>query len=170
MRRLLLVLLAATLPPAVIVFFLTGCLTALILQGDPDARWVHSRVWDAFPKGQEQSAKYLPLLTPSASHGTGGDGKVASLEYRAVHRTPREMAAALDTVRRDMLDMVASHDGKVIGEARTRIEDGVLKGFEFLYRQGKRTGTIRGTVTPAQEAGAWDLVCVLEEEVPDRRP
>jgi hypothetical protein len=168
MRRLLLVLLAATLPPAAAIFFLTGCLTTIILVGDPDARKVHSAVWDAFPKGSEQAAKYLPLLSPAGSHGTSGDGEQETLEYRNVRRPAGEMAVALDTVRRDLLEMVARRGGVVVGDVRSRVEAGKLTEFEFVYKVDGRTGTIRGTVTAGQEAGAWDLVCVLAEELPRR--
>jgi len=168
MRRLLLVVLLAAVPPAAAVFFLTGCLTMILLRGDPDGHWVHSPVWEAFPKGTEQCEKYLAALSPCGSHGTGGDGTEETLTYRDVRRGERDMAAALETIQADLLRMVKDNGGTLPGEPHRTIENGCLKGFGFVYKQGGRTGTVRAAVKPAKEEGAWDLECVLQEEVPER--
>jgi hypothetical protein len=170
MRRLFLALLVAALPPAAVIFVLTGCLTlGAILHSDQESRRGHSQVWDAFPKGTERCEKYLPLLEPSASHRTTGDGKQETFEYRGVRRSEQQMAEALETIHRDMRERIEKNGGTLLKEFGPTIGGDGVKRFGFLYREGGRTGTIRGTVTPGGEAGAWDLECVLEEELPGGR-
>src|SRR5262249_30945398 len=158
----------AALRRAAVIFVLTGCLTLAMISSDQEARRGHSLVWDAFPKGTERCEKYLPLLEPSDSHRTTGDGNQETFEYRGVRRSEQQMAEALETIRRDMRELIEKNGGTLLKEFGPETGGDGVKRCGFLYREWGKTGTIRGTVKPGAEAGTWDLEFVLEEELPRR--
>src|SRR5207244_283212 len=109
-------LFVACLPPAAVIFVLTGCLALGLVHSDLESRRGHSLVWDAFPKGTERCEKYLPLLEPSESHRTTGDGKQETFEYRGVRRSEQQMAEALETIYRDMWELIEKNGGTLFNE------------------------------------------------------
>ena len=50
----------------------------------------------------------------------------------------------------------------------TLVTHGQPEAFAFRYKEGGRKGVIHAAIAPGQEAGTWDLECVLEEEAAER--
>jgi hypothetical protein len=112
---------------------------------------------------------YGSLFDPcTGGHGVGQSGLVKRFTFEGVGLSEQRMAECLDTVRRDMVQLVLENEGQVTGEPRLTIVRGYLEGFEICYAQGKLKGTIKGKISATSvrwaAAGSWDFECEISEE------
>jgi uncharacterized protein (TIGR03067 family) len=126
-----------------------------------------SAFWDAVEPGKLQ-AKFEPLLGPNASalSGTipGHPFTITKhLAFGGVRQSERRMAEVLGRLQADLLEGVKANGAEVRGDVRETKEKGLLRHFEFDYRQGKTAGRVRGEIKPGQNEGCWDLECLVGE-------
>jgi uncharacterized protein (TIGR03067 family) len=126
-----------------------------------------SAFWDAVEPTKLQ-AKFEPLLKPNASALSGtipGHPYVITkhLAFGGVQQSEQRMAEVLGRLQADLLKGVKANGAEVRGDVRDTKEKGLLRQFEFDYRQGKTAGQVRGEIRPGQSEGCWDLECLVEE-------
>jgi uncharacterized protein (TIGR03067 family) len=126
-----------------------------------------SAFWDAVaPK--ELQAKFEPLLKPNASALSGvtpGEPFTITKDvtFAGVRQSEQRMAEVLGRLQADLLRAAKASGAEVHGDVRETKTKGLLRQFEFDYRQGKTAGRVRGEIKPGQMEGCWDLQCLVGE-------
>jgi uncharacterized protein (TIGR03067 family) len=126
-----------------------------------------SAFWDAVEPNKLQ-AKFAPLLEPHASALSGtmpGEPFTITkhLTFAGVRQSEQRMAEALGRLQAELLKGVKASGAEVRGDIRETKEKGLLRQFEFDYRQGETEGRVRGEIKPGQSEGCWDLECLVGE-------
>jgi uncharacterized protein (TIGR03067 family) len=126
-----------------------------------------SAFWDAVEPKKLQ-AQFEPLLKPHASALSGtipGEPYTITkhLAFTGVRQSEQRMAEVLGRLQAHLLKDVKASRAEVRGAIRETKEKGLLKQFEFDYRQGQTAGRVRGEIKPGQNEGCWELECLVQE-------
>jgi uncharacterized protein (TIGR03067 family) len=127
----------------------------------------HSAFWDAV-EPEKLQAKFESLLKPHASALSGMiPGQLFTitkhLAFTGVRQSEQRMAEVLGQLQADLLKDVKASGAEVRGHIRETKVKGLLKQFEFDYRQGQTAGRVRGEIKPGQNEGCWELECLVGE-------